>query len=228
MKKILLIAAACVGIALNVRAIPFLQLDASPALYDPSSETTISTANNFTLYAMVNSLTPSAGYTYALVAAIEPNQTTPATLGSFVLNGSTIHVTGDMTPGNPGLPPHGVYDTYYKEVVFNWSSATKFTDYDVSLVGGNHSGPTASLTGNSLYVSFTVDVSNLAPGHELWFDLAEFDSAGNLVGKAPFSHSAQSGGGGGGGNTVPDGGATAMLLGAAMLALGWVRRTLGR
>jgi len=225
MKKLLLAASASAWMVLNAAAIPALQLDASPATYDSSSSTTISTTPTFTLYAMLNSLTPAAGTTYDIVAAIEPKQTTPASLGSFLFNGSTVNVTSDMSfnnGGNPGLPPHGVYATYYKEFAFAWNPANKFNNYDVSLVSGTHTGPTTSATGNALYMSFNVDVSGLDAGHTLWFDLIELDANGKVIANEPFSHAAQ--GGTGGGSSVPDGGSTAMLLGMAMLGLGWAKR----
>jgi len=224
MKKLLLAASASAWMVLNAAAIPTLQLDASPATYDASSSTTISSTPNFTLYAMLNSLTPTAGTTYDIVAAITPEQTTPANLGSFVFNGSTVNATSDLTfnnGGNPGLPPHGVYPTYYKEFAFTWNTANTFNNYDVSLVGGTHTGPTGTTPGNALYMSFNVDVAGLDAGYTLWFDLIQLDANGKVIANEPFSHAAQ---GGTGGSSVPDGGSTIMLLGMAMLGLGWAKR----
>jgi hypothetical protein len=219
MKKTLLIAGAIASMALSARAIPTLQLDAAPATYDPVSETTISTTPTFTLYALLNGLTPTPGDTYAVVASLEPAQLSPASLGSFVFNGTTVPVTSGMTLGNPGLPPHGVYPTYYRSFAFSWNPANRFNNYDVSLVGGTHTGPTPNALGNSLYMAFNVDITGLAAGHTLWFDLVEYNAAGQVVQFAPFSHAAQ-----GGRLSVPDGGSTAILLGFAMLGLGWARR----
>ncbi len=209
MKKLLLAASASAWMVLNAAAIPALQLDASPATYDNSSSTTISTTPNFTLYALLNSLTPTAGTTYDIVAAITPEQTTAANLGSFVFNGSTVNVTSDMTFNNGGNP-------------FAWNPANKFNNYDVSLVSGTHTGPTTSATGNALYMSFNVDITGLDAGYTLWFDLIQLDANGKVIANEPFSHAAQ--GGTGGGSSVPDGGSTAMLLGMAMLGLGWAKR----
>jgi hypothetical protein len=207
--------------AMNVQAIPTLQLDASPATYDSASSSTISTAPNFTLYALLNSLTPTAGDTYEIVAALEPATSTPATLGSFVFNGTTIHATSDMTYGNPaGLPPHGIYATYFKVFTFTWNPANTFNDYDAAAVTGVHSGPGTTTPGNALYMAFNVDVNGLAPGYTLWFDLAEYNSQGYLVNKAPFSHAAQADLTG---RSVPDTGSTVALLGSAMAGLAFIR-----
>ncbi|HZT23374.1 MAG TPA: choice-of-anchor N protein [Verrucomicrobiae bacterium] len=207
------------------KAIPYLQLDASPGTYNNSSQTTISSASDFTLYALLNGLTPQAGATYYILAAVEPAQSTPANLGSFVFNGTTVHVTSDMTYGTPsGMPPHGVYPTYYSMFAFTWNLANTFDNYDVSLVSGNHSGPTYDASGKSLYMAFDVDASGLSAGEALWFDVVEYYDKTNRNGSVtlvennePFSHAAQSG------NSVPDGGMTVMLLGAALAGLGLLK-----
>jgi hypothetical protein len=221
---LVLTVSVMLGLTFEANAIPTLQLDASPATYDKSSSSTETTASSFTLYALLNSLSAPAGYTFDIVAAIQPEQGTPANLGSFAFNGTTVPVTSGMTYGVPsGLPTHGVYPTYYKLFQFDFSGGTKFTDYDVSLLPGIHSGPTANSSGNGLFTSFKVDVSGLAAGHTLWFDLVEYDQNGNYVDKAPFSHAAFTGG-----SSVPDHGATAVLLGAACLGVGLCRRRLCR
>jgi VPDSG-CTERM motif len=206
----------------NTFAIPTLQLDASPATYDKTSETTISEANQFTLYAMLNSTTPDSGASYYVIAGLQPQNAPAQTLGSFVYDGTTVYVTGDMTSGKPfgWNNKHGIYPTYYKTFQVDWSSATPFDNYDVSLVTGTHTGPTSDPSGTSLYAALSVDISGLAAGTKLWYDLVEVQN-GEVVGFAPFSHVDQSGGTG---TTVPDGGSTIGLLGLALGALAGLRR----
>lgn len=210
-------------------AIPTLQLDASPGTYDGTSETTIAGGSSFTLYALLNGLTPDAGSTYYVLAGVEGKLSSPASLGSFDFGGTTVDVTSDMTQGTPfGISPHGIYPTYYSEFAFSWNSANKFDNYDVSGVTGNHTGPTYDASGNALYMGFDVNASGLDPNTTLWFDLVEVGTSTkkgvtttNIVNFAPFSHSVQSGG-----HTVPDGGTTALLLGAALTVMGLIRRKL--
>jgi hypothetical protein len=71
---------------------------------------------------------------------------------------------------------------------------------------------------DALYNAFNVDISGLAAGYSLHFDLYDRDLKRSVF--APFSHDAQSG------STVPvpDGGTTVALLGGAICALGAFRR----
>lgn len=221
MKSIFLAVGAGLGVVLNAGAIPTLQLDASPATYDPVSETTVSDVNNFTLYALLNGLTPSTTDKYYIIAGLQPKNSPSANLGSFVFNGTTVQVTSGMQSGKPfgWNNTHGIYPTYFATFQFNWNPLNRFNNYDVSLVSGTHNGPTPSATGNSLYMGFNVDLSGLVAGTELWYDLVEVNSSGTVVNFEPFSHADQAGSNG----SVPDGGVTVLLLGMGLSGLGLLR-----
>jgi hypothetical protein len=221
MKTFFWVLGLSVSVALNVRAIPLLQLDASNAIYDNTSQTTIAQANQFTLYALLNGHNFSAQDHYYVVAGLQPMNAPAGNYGSFMFNGSRVHVTGDMTSGNPfgWNNSHGVYPTFFTTFAFNWNTANRFNDYDVSLVGGTHNGPSPSATGNSLYMGFDVDVSGLLAGTRLWFDLVEVNASGQVDAFAPFSHVDQSQS-----SSVPDGGATAILLGVGLTGVAVLRR----
>ena len=208
----------------NAKAIPYLTLDASGGIYDNTSSSTIAQSTSFTLYAMLNSLTPTAGDTFAIVAAVQPKTSTPQNLGSMIFNGTTVNVTSGMTYGNPVGPPHGIYQTYYSLFSFAWNPANTFNAYDPELVSGTHTGPTPAKPGNALYMSFNVNVGGLATGTALWFDLVEMNAAGQVVNNEPFSEAVQSSHGTGSITPVPDAGSTALLLGAALSGLGLLAR----
>jgi hypothetical protein len=201
-----------------------LQLDASGGLYDNSTETTVATSPTFTLYAMLNSLTPHGGNYFISAALFPAPSTVGGNYGSFVFDGQTVNATADMVYGSPtNLPAHGIFPTWYKEFSFTFNPTKKFNNYNVEDVAGIHAGVTPSSSGKALYEDFTIDVSGLAAGTTLVFDLYTYGASGTgKVKFAPFSHNA--GSGGGGGNLVPDGGTTLMLLGAALAGLAAFRR----
>lgn len=223
MKRYLLTLALAFAALTPARALPLLQLDASGGLYDTSTETTVATSNNFTLFAMLNGLTQNGGNYFVSAALFPAPSTAGGNYGSFVFDGQTINATADMVYGSPSqLPAHGIYPTWYKEFAFTFDPNQKFTNYNVQNVVGTHAGVTANSSGTSLYADFTVDVSGLAAGTTLVFDLYTYGASGTgKVKFAPFSHNA---GSGEGGNQVPDGGTTLMLLGAALAGLAASRR----
>lgn len=218
----LLVAAALVP----ARALPLLQLDVSGGVYDSSTETTVSTSTNFTLYALLNSLSPHGGNYFISAALFPAPSSAGGNFGSFVFNGTTINATADMSYGTPtNLPAHGIYPTWYEEFAFTFNPANKTTNYNVQNVVGVHTGPAANSSGNSLYMPFLVDVSGLTPGTSVVFDLYTYGATGTgKVKFAPFSHNA----GSGGGSNVPDGASTLVLAGVAMLGLVAFRRFAGR
>ncbi len=213
---------------LPTHALPLLQLDASPGQYVDSSESTIATNPTFTLFAMLDSLAPSG--TYYIAAGLTPSldQFPVPSLGSFTFNGETVNAVGDMTYGAPALMPgHGVYPTYYKEFSFTFdtSSAHRFHNYNVEDVVGEHAGVTQSNSGKSLFMAFEVDVTNLAAGSTLVFDLYTYNASGKgkvKFVKAPFSHNAEAGGGGG--VAVPEGGASLAMLVLGLALTFWSKR----
>ncbi len=205
--KVSVILAAVVLAAPLARAIPGLQLDAPGGIYDNGVESTKVANDVFDLWALLNSSTPAATGSYWVDVAIMPTTTSPANLGFFVFDGTTVNVTADMTASNPGLPPHGIYDTYYKEFSFTFNLSDKINPYDVSLGAGNPSSH-LNASGSGLYHTFSVDLSGLSENVEVWFDLYHKDANGSVDGKAPFSHDVFS--------TVPE--PTSFLLAALGIA----------
>lgn len=197
--------------------------------------------------------TISTSSSYYLAAALIPSQakTVPGpNFGSFTIgldanndgsiNGTetriTVNVTADMVYGVPplesnlahdagDLSKHGIYETYFKEISFNFSNSLKTAEYN-SESAGKTALPNGS--GDMFFVPFLVDVSGLTEGYGIHFDLYSTKARSGDIdvdGFAPYSHDAES-------KTTrsfqpiptPDGGATLALMGLGLVALGGIRR----
>jgi hypothetical protein len=204
----------------NASAINKLQLDSEDGVYDSGSETTVSTADVFDLYALGKA--PSG--TYFLSAAITPNpgESAGSDFGSFKIGGTT-YSSATMTFGTPPvqtidkneLPSHGIFPTWFAEQTFTFGADT-VPAYNVQ---DGATGP-----GVLNIQTFGIDLTELTDGYSVHFDLYNIvtDNRGKTsIGDfAPFSHDAQ----GTPGTNVPDGGATAVLLGLGVLSLSMFRR----
>jgi hypothetical protein len=234
-------------------AIPSLQLDIQGGIYDPTTQTIVGTSDSFSLYAY---LIPDAGAPlsepYYISAAIVPQTgPAPATLGSFTFNGSPVVVTGTMSYGNPpidvaetihdggDLSPHGIFETYFKEFQFSFTSTNRATAYNTQDTPGV--GPTPDPSGPMYFAAFPVDVSGLTPGYAVHFDLYNetfrqrikctgppnnqqctvLDADIDVNSFAPFSHDAESGK-----QRVPEP-LSLVLLGAGVLTAGLFARRIG-
>lgn len=207
-----LIAIVCILLGLLdsvgvVSAEPYLQLDATSAVYlTEPEESVFSTDYVFTLYALVNSTDPHApdlsdmeSQVYFLSAALIPSvdKEPVPNLGSFSLAGTEIEVAGDMEYGAPpieaakqdDLKPHGVFDTYFYELAFTLDSLKRTNLYDSQdTPGALGPDPVTVVDGDLWYQDFEVDIRNLHPEYAIHFDLYTKDSEGNLEYFAPFSH----------------------------------------
>ena len=220
-------------LASRVVGVPVLSLDVKSGTYDSGSETIIASGNPFTLYALGNTMQGKVSGTYYIAAAIVPQTVNPPAtdFGSFKVNGIT-YSAANMSYGNPpasisekslDLQSHGIYDTHYVEIAFNFDATRTAALYN----SGEHPGGLVEdSSGAMIFEDFDVDVTGLAAGYQVHFDLYNLgrDKRGNTIVKdfAPFSKDAQSG------LTVADTSSTMILLGMAMLAVEGMRRRFGR
>ena len=242
MKATVIIATIMLAVCGGVLAIPTLQLDIEGGVYDPVTETTITGADVFNLHAL---LSPDADSTleglYRFSAALTPQtaQTDPGPdLGSILFGGSPYDVTGDMVWGTPplelllgtteegkDLPPHSIFPTYYLEFEVDFTLATPLSSYNVQDDIGDPTDFPFNLNDpdDVMYgLSFEVDVSGLAEGYGLQFDLYQVlvnsrKETTDIVQFAPFSHDGATTG-------VPDSGVTIALLGLALVGLAGLQR----
>ena len=222
-------------------AIPALQLDISPGIYDSETETTIATIPNPTLTALAD---PGAkGFNirewYYISAAIAPqvgpsSTATPSVdFGSFKIDGveyffgnpdpkynlvyGTPPIESNLAFDSGDLSKHSIFPTYFAQVAFQFDSSVgnRVAAYNVEDGTGG--------TGYLYKKDFSIDVSGLAVGYSVHFDLysEEFSKGCDIdVNKfAPFSHDAQSLEV----SHVPDGSATLGLLGLGLMGLGFYR-----
>lgn len=196
LSKSLLAAASLVA---GPWALPVLQLDIAGGSYDASTQTVVSSANEFDLIALLNS-NSAAGH-YYLSVALTPATSTGGSFGSFTINGNTVDVTADMVYGTPpselnlahdpgDLSTHSIYPTYFFEYSFYFDPAMTTSAYNVQ----DEAGRGLVGTGDLFYQTFALNVSGLSAGSGLHFDLYdETTRSGDIdVGQfAPYSHDAE-------------------------------------
>ncbi len=222
--------AALIGLSTFATAVPTLQLGITGGTYDGATQTIIASSNSFSLYAylIADSGNPINDI-YGLSMAVTPQINTPASLGSFTVDGNIIDVTSGMTYGIPpadatvettnggdshDLASHSIFPTYFAETTFSFSALNQSGVFNTA----DHPsfGPQG---GSGMYFKkFDIDVTNLDKDYAIHFDLYNTKEIkcnskrsyspsnstcvpGNLeiTQFAPFSHDAQSGPGGDGG-----------------------------
>lgn len=217
-------------------AYPTLQLGIVDGTYNTTTQTVVASSPVFSLYAF---LKPDANNTtndtYWLSMALSPQVPIPGgNFGSFSVNGTNFQVTADMiygtppadnVPAGPGdLGSHSVYPTYFQVMPFFFS-----TENSSGLINVQTTPGVGPITGTGMYYNlFDVNVTNIAPGYSIHFDLYRARNCTSAAGRctgandlvieefAPFSHDAES-------QSVPAPGSL-WLLGAGLVGLGLLRR----
>lgn len=217
------------SMAFSASAIPTLQLDIEGGAYVGGDEESVMTSDPvFTLYAYATSGNVSEAEIlsgeYFLSIAITPKIDMPMflDLGSISVNGANYAVTSEFSYGTPtlgtlSLSPHGIYDTYFLELSFMFDATMTAAKVNAEYDAGN--GPDTSGTG-MFYMPFQIDMTNLAAGYNLHFDLYNLSVKKNGTEQlefAPFSHDA------GTNITVSEPGSLA-LFGLGLLGLGLMAR----
>ncbi len=213
-------AALLFGAADRGYAYPTLQLDIDAVTgYDYGTDTIVTsdsiyTVNAYLLVDAYNSLSDTYYVSFSLTDTDGANGISDlgaVDLGEFSVNGATPYaVTADMNYGtapldaiiaeegwgDPSLPAHGVWPSYYVEVGFQFDSTQYMTPYNtqdraISGAAIDYSYA-ANPHGKMYYISFDVDVSNLNAYYGMHSDLynVNINDKNNRYKTqfAPFSH----------------------------------------
>jgi len=207
------IAAAIMLLAAPARAVPQLQLDIFGGTYDTSTETIVASGNSFSVYAYGLTSAVSLSDSFYLSMALMPSTSSSGSYGSFAINGTPINVTAGMTFGTPpletvlggasfdpgDLASHGIFPTYFAEQLFTFSSGVQSGVYNTQ----DHAGWGPQSGTGMYYKKFDFDISGLAPGFGIHFDLYNETLISSCKNKnctvgdidvnkfAPFSHDAE-------------------------------------
>ena len=214
---------------LTANAVPVLQLDVINGTYDWDTETIITSDTSFTLVAYGQATGNNAislGDYFYISAAVVPKIGPSAPvggIGSFDVDGVTyngvdgtydisnmvygtppIETIATQQGGDPGdLQDHqDLFDTYFKELKFQFVSGQRTASVDAQLNPGTT--PVDDPNGGLYYQLFNIDVSNLLEDYGLHFDLynekvcaSRQGNVCNVAGDvdvnkfAPFSHDAE-------------------------------------
>lgn len=204
----LLLGASLFGASLAAQAIPMLQLGIGNGYYDTETETSVTNAGQFTLFAYgkaTGNKTVNVNETHYISVAVSPKLgPAPEPIGTFSI-GTNNFTIADMVYGNPpiedflekdphDLSSHGVFDTFFLEIAFQFSASQ--TTASVNVQDDPDHVPVSG-SGNALYYkAFDIDVTGMLAGYNLHFDLynVKLRNGGDIDVNnfAPFSHDAGS------------------------------------
>lgn len=176
MKPVLFLIAAVLCINGTLSAIPSLQLDIKNGSYSNETETIITNESLFTLYGYGKS-SIDISKDYLLSIAIIPSVlSSEVDWGFFTVNDTLeYYVPIDMNFGippidstdNPRLGKHDVFETFFIEIPFKFSSELESSSYNTEISTG--SGPIPGV--GMYYQRFLVDRKSLHSDIRLHFDL---------------------------------------------------------
>lgn len=189
--------------AVTAFSVPVLQLDIVGGTYFSATQTIVSSNPAFALEAYLNTDAAALKASrYFVSFAVTPAISGAANLGYFMLNGNLIDVTADMVYGTPpaeanlahdagDLSTHSVFPTYFYERAFYFNTLQTTSLYNVE----NEAGRGLVGTGSMIYETFNLDMTGLADGVGIHFDLynVAVKSGGDIDRDkfAPFSHDAE-------------------------------------
>lgn len=202
----LIFACCCMLASFAARANPDLQLGISYGLYDPETETVITSLDQFTLNTFglakgENPITPDQTVYVSVTVTSDPGLDL-RNFGSFVFNdvvySSSALVLGvppeekNMGPDSDDLSTHGHFPGMFLQHPFKFSATKLTADIDTR----KNPGYLPSLNGDMYYFqSFPVKITGLNAGYNLHFDLytikEEQQGDIDIDRSAPFSHDAE-------------------------------------
>jgi hypothetical protein len=182
-------------------AIPQLQLYFDPATnpgaaYDPVDQGWGTVASPMTLTAFMQGLDTSHTFRVFISLPDRPIGSDPNGLISLTITEPTaegfLGTPGPWVFGNPGLPPHGIFDTWYTYFDFNFLDPdNNFSVFNVE----PSSGGSVSGTVGGFRDDFRIGASGPGSNAFYHFDLVDVNSfnanQGRFSDSAPPSHDAQ-------------------------------------
>ncbi len=208
----LLSASVLLASGVSAYAVPTLQLDIESAntTYDAATQTVVTDDATFEVQAYAwGDTAPNlvdTGVWYYLSVALTPKASNvgPSAFGDVVtVNGVALSSMAAMEYGTPPvatvdheLATHGIYDTTYYQIAFQFDPTQKVATY-------NTQDDVAANDGTQMYAKyFDIDASGLSDQYGIHFDLYTYGSTEKgkktvtgITEFAPFSHDAEFTGG---------------------------------
>lgn len=175
-------------------AVPSLQLDIQGGIYDAGSEQSVITdQSSFNLFAYCNigdgnQCDPALNY-YLEVSLLPKLNAVPSDAGFFKIDGLQYNVANLLYGNPPALQSHGIFDTRYQEIAFQFNPNQTRNSVNVADTPGTD--PLTNAGSDLIYQLFTVDTSGLNTAYDLHFDLYSRTVENTRQDFAPFSHDAR-------------------------------------